>query len=214
MFKDKWIAFKEKLAREKRPRRYQETSRKRLPPGQHHVVKWPVLDLGIVPKIPLERWELIIDGLVEKPTRLTWDEFRRLPTVTINSDIHCVTSWSLYDNDWEGVRSRDVIDLVKVKPQASHVLFSSYDDYTTNVDLTVFQDEDVLLAFVRNQEPISVEHGGPLRVVIPKRYFWKSAKWIHRIHFSATDQPGFWEVRGYHNQGDPWQEERYQERGV
>ena len=208
MFKEKLIALKQQWAKQKRSLSGQP-SQGRLPPGQHRVVKWPVLDLGIVPQISLERWELTVDGLVEKPLRLSWEEFRALPTITKTTDIHCVTTWSLYDNQWQGVSAQHLLEMVKVKPEACHVLFSSYDGYTTNVPLSVFQDDDVLLAFDWNGAPIPPEHGGPLRIVIPKIYLWKSAKWIHRIHFTPTDQPGFWETRGYHNHADPWKEQRY-----
>ena len=208
MIKDKLIALKQKWAERKRSFG-SHPSEDRLPPGQHRVVKWPVLDLGIVPTLPLESWELLVDGEVETPLRLTWEQFQTFPTTTKTTDIHCVTSWSLYDNQWRGVSARDLIERVKVKSQAKHVLFSSYDGYTTNTPLSVFQDDDVLLAFEWNGAPIPPEHGGPLRIVIPKMYFWKSAKWIRHIRFSQTDEPGFWEVRGYHNHGDPWKEQRY-----
>ncbi|HSI00538.1 MAG TPA: molybdopterin-dependent oxidoreductase, partial [Reyranella sp.] len=148
---------------------------------------------------------------VEQPATLKWGEFTDLPKVALTSDIHCVTAWSRYDNKWEGVSARTLIDLVKPKAEAQHVIFHSYDTYTTNVPLADFAADDVLLAWSWNGEAISREHGGPLRVVIPKLYFWKSAKWIKRIEFSALDKPGFWELRGYHNDGDPWLEQRYDE---
>ncbi len=133
------------------------------------------------------------------------------PRRELTTDIHCVTAWSRYDNKWEGVSARDLIALVKPKASAEHVMFHSYDTYKTNVPLADFAADDVMLAWSWNGEPISREHGGPLRVVIPKLYFWKSAKWIKRIEFSVMDKPGFWEVRGYHNYGDPWREQRYDE---
>ena len=132
-----------------------------------------------------------------------------LPQSTDRSDIHCVTTWSRFDNDWAGVPFVDLQALARPLPEAQHVIFHSYDTYTTNVPLADFAAEDVMLAWSWNGEAISREHGGPLRVVIPKLYFWKSAKWIKRVEFSVLDKPGFWEVRGYHNYGDPWLEQRY-----
>lgn len=181
----------------------------RLPPGQRLVETWPVLDLGIKPEIPTHAWRLFVDGDVEAPATLKWDELKALPRSEFTTDIHCVTAWSRYDNRWEGVSARDLIALVKPKPAAQHVIFHSYDTYKTNVPLADFVADDVLLAWSWNGVPISREHGGPLRVVIPKLYFWKSAKWIKRIEFSVFDKPGFWETRGYHNYGDPWREQRY-----
>lgn len=181
----------------------------RLPPGQREVKNWPVLDLGLQPEIPVDQWELTIDGLVTNPLTWGWTDFRTQPPFTDVSDIHCVTAWSRYDNHWEGVSARHILDLVKPQPQAQHIIFHSYDGYTTNVALSVFDDADVLLAHSWEGKPISVEHGGPVRVIIPKFYFWKSAKWIKRIEFVDADRPGFWEERGYHNEGDPWTEQRY-----
>ncbi|MBS0540469.1 MAG: sulfite oxidase-like oxidoreductase [Proteobacteria bacterium] len=181
----------------------------RLPPGQRLVETWPVLDLGVQPEIPTHAWRLFVDGAVEEPMDWKWGAFTDLPRTTLKTDIHCVTAWSRYDNVWEGVSARDLIALVKPKPDAQHVIFHSYDTYTTNVPLADFADDDVILAWSWNGEPIGREHGGPLRVVVPKLYFWKSAKWIKRIEFAVLDKPGFWEVRGYHNYGDPWREQRY-----
>jgi DMSO/TMAO reductase YedYZ molybdopterin-dependent catalytic subunit len=186
------------------PRRAQ-----RLPPGQRLVQNWPVLDLGIKPEIPLNLWRITVSGLVDRPMVWKWGEFTDLPMARMTSDIHCVTQWSRYDNDWVGVSARTILAEVEPKAEVRHVIFHSYDTYTTNVPIEAFADDDVLLATHWNGEPISLEHGGPLRVVIPKLYFWKSAKWIKRIEFSASDKPGFWEERGYHNEGDPWLEQRY-----
>ena len=183
----------------------------RLPPGQRKVDNWPVLDLGIQPDIPVHAWRLFVDGEVENPVTWKWGEFTDLPKTQLVTDIHCVTAWSRYDNKWEGVSARDFLAQVKPKESAEHVILHSYDTYTTNVPLADFAADDVMLAWNWNGEPISREHGGPLRVVIPHLYFWKSAKWIKRLDFLAVDQPGFWEVRGYHNVGDPWLEERYSE---
>ncbi|MFV3127434.1 sulfite oxidase-like oxidoreductase [Niveispirillum sp. KHB5.9] len=181
----------------------------RLPPGQREVKNWPVLDLGIQPEIDLGQWELTIDGLVENPTVWGWSQFKGQPAFADVSDIHCVTAWSRYDNHWEGVSAKHILDVVKPKAEAKYIVFHSYDGYTTNVALSVFDDVDVLLAHSWEGQPITTEHGGPVRVIIPKFYFWKSAKWVTRIEFVAEDRPGFWEERGYHNEGDPWTEQRY-----
>lgn len=209
--KDRLIASKEKTAEQGRhitgtPDRERAD---RLPPGQHLVEKWPVLDLGIQPDIPRESWKLTIDGAVENPLEWDWQTFAAQPQTSYVSDIHCVTTWSRYDNRWDGVSARHLLDLVKPLPEARHLIFHSYDGYTTNVKLEVFQDSDVLLAHSWEGAPLTPEHGAPVRVIIPKWYFWKSAKWIKRIEFSAVDKPGFWEVRGYNNEGDPWNEDRY-----
>jgi DMSO/TMAO reductase YedYZ molybdopterin-dependent catalytic subunit len=210
-FKDRLIATKEAWARDRRllTGKAGDPERDRLPPGQREVKNWPVLDLGVQPDIPLDKWFLTIDGLVENPVRWHWDEFRAQPEFQATSDIHCVTAWSRYDNHWAGVSAKHIIGTVKPKPEAKFVIFHSFDTYTTNVPLAAFDDGDVLLAHSWEGKPIPREHGGPLRVVIPKLYFWKSAKWLKRIEFAAEDRPGFWEVRGYHNNGDPWTEERY-----
>ncbi|MGH6892492.1 MAG: sulfite oxidase-like oxidoreductase, partial [Dongiaceae bacterium] len=173
----------------------------RLPPGQRQVTTWPVLDLGAQPKIDLKLWRLTIDGLIENPRVLDWQGFQDLPQSDASSDIHCVTAWSRYDNRWRGVLVKDLLALARPKAEAKFVLFQSYDTYTTNLPLAEFSGVDVLLATHWEGEPLTIEHGGPLRVVVPRLYFWKSAKWVKRISFVAEDQPGFWEVRGYHNHG-------------
>lgn len=210
-FKDKLIRSKERWAREGRlltgsPDLQHQN---RLPPGQREVKNWPVLDLGAQPNIPKEQWRLFINGEVENPVRLDWEGFMELPQVESVSDMHCVTQWSRYDNHWKGVSSRTILDLVMPKESVKHVVFHAYDTYTTNVSLDVFADSDVMLVHTWEGLPISREHGGPLRVLIPRWYLWKSAKWIKRIEFVTEDRPGFWEVRGYHNEGDPWLEQRY-----
>ena len=181
----------------------------RLPPGQKEVKNWPVLDLGAQPDVKPENWRLRIGGLVENPLHWTLPEFMALPQDEFVSDIHCVTQWSRFDNHWRGVSSKTLLGLVQPMAEAAHVVLHSYDGYTTNVKLSVFAEANVLLAHTWEGKPIPREHGGPVRVVIPDWYFWKSAKWVNRIEFVGTDQPGFWETRGYHNEGDPWKEERY-----
>lgn len=181
----------------------------RLPPGQRRTGKWPVLDLGERPRVDPAEWRLAVNGLVENPVTLNWVALGRLPQVDVTADIHCVTSWSLLDVSWQGVAARDLIRLVRPRPTARFVLFRSHDGYSTNVPLSRFDAEDALIATGAGGAPLAPEHGGPARVVIPSLYFWKSAKWVRRITFAAEDAPGYWEVRGYHNNGDPWAEERY-----
>lgn len=181
----------------------------RLPPGQHLVTNWPVLDLGQQPRIQQAEWMLQIVGGVENPVKLDWDAFHRLPQSKKLSDIHCVTTWSRYDNRWQGVSTHDLLDLVMPRPEANFVMLTGYDGYTTNLPLTDFASEDAILATAWEGEPLTRDHGGPMRLVIPHLYFWKSAKWLRRIEFLVGDQAGFWEKNGYHMLGDPWREQRY-----
>lgn len=181
----------------------------RLPPGQRLVKGFPVLDLGIQPEVPLEKWSLDVDGLVENPVTWDWQDFTALPQITSVSDFHCVTTWSTFDNRWEGVSFQYLLRVIRPKPEARHVLFTSHDGYTTNVPLAVLDDDDVLIAHRWNGQPLTREHGGPARMIVPKLYAWKGAKWVKAIHFLAQDRPGFWEVRGYSNTADPWTEDRY-----
>ncbi|MEQ5774075.1 MULTISPECIES: sulfite oxidase-like oxidoreductase [unclassified Thalassospira] len=188
---------------------HDEKHENRLPPGQREVKDWPVLDLGITPHIAESDWQLTITGEVENPVSLSMGQLLELPAFCDRSDIHCVTSWSRYENDWQGVSALELAHLVKPMRTARYVLFTAHDGYTTNVRIEQFLDNDVLLAHHWQDQPISDEHGGPVRVVIPKLYFWKSAKWVREIKFSKIDKPGFWEMRGYHNNADPWTEQRY-----
>lgn len=181
----------------------------RLPPGQHLVKNWPVLDLGQQPRIQTAEWALQIIGAVENPVKLDWDAFHRLPQSNKLSDIHCVTTWSRYDNRWQGVSTHDLLDLVMPKPEAKFVMLTSYDGYATNLPLEDFASGDGILATHWEGEPLTHDHGGPMRLVIPHLYFWKSAKWLRRIEFLIGDQAGFWEKNGYHKLGDPWREQRY-----
>lgn len=181
----------------------------RLPPGQVLTPRWPILDLGVRPKIKLKDWRLEIFGLVEKPIALTWDDFMSLPQSLVTADMHCVTSWSRFDNGWQGVKFLDLAALVKPKPEAKFIIQYGYDGYTTNAPLEDFQKDNVLIAHSHDQAPLTLEHGGPARVIIPELYAWKGSKFINKIEFSDIDKPGFWEVRGYNNHGDPWLEERY-----
>jgi len=210
-FKAKLIRTKEEWARDKRliTGRPDLGHVNRLPPGQKEVKNWPVLDLGVQPDVKPENWRLRVSGAVENALHWTLEEFLALPQTDFVSDIHCVTQWSRFDNHWRGVAAKTLLDLVRPKAEAAHVVFHSTDGYTTNVKLPVFAEANVLLAHSWEGQPIPREHGGPVRVVIPDWYFWKSAKWVNRIEFLAADRPGFWETRGYHNEGDPWKEERY-----
>ncbi|HEY0720949.1 MAG TPA: sulfite oxidase-like oxidoreductase [Gammaproteobacteria bacterium] len=180
-----------------------------LPPGQHRVNRLPVLDLGIHPVVALADWRLTIHGLVNNSLVLSWEELRALPQVEITADIHCVTRWSCLDVHWSGVAVKQLLESVEPQPEGRFVTLHSYDNYTTNLPLAALLDDDVLLAHSLNGEPLSVEHGGPVRLVVPKRYFWKSAKWLKAIEIHAEDRPGFWEVRGYHNEAFPWEEQRF-----
>ncbi len=181
----------------------------RLPPGQHLVRDWPVLDLGVQPDVPTERWSLRVFGEVEQQVTLDWGGFLALPQTESVSDIHCVTTWSRYDNAWRGVMVRDLLALVRPKEMARFVVLHSHDGYTTNLPIADFSVADALLATHWQGEPIARVHGGPVRLVVPHLYFWKSAKWVQRVEFRAEDKAGYWEVRGYHMRGDPWGERRY-----
>jgi DMSO/TMAO reductase YedYZ molybdopterin-dependent catalytic subunit len=209
--KEKLIEAKQDWAREGRllTGTAADPARDRLPPGQTLVKDWPVLDLGIQPNVPLESFRLDLDGALENRVSLSLADFMALPQVESVSDIHCVTQWSRYDNRWKGVAARTLLDLVRPMPEARHVVFHSHDGYTTNVRLDQFDQPDVFLVHEWEGKPISRQHGGPVRVLMPRLYLWKSAKWVRRIQFTISDRPGFWEVRGYHNNGDPWTEERY-----
>ena len=181
----------------------------RLPPGQILTEKWPVLHHGAVPKVDLARWDFRIHGLVEAPVGWSWDEFQKLPRIRVQSDIHCVTRWSRYDNTWAGVSIREVFRHVVVQPAARFAIIHAEQGYTTNLPLAELIQDDVLLADQHDGAPLTPEHGWPLRLVVPRRYFWKSAKWVRAIELVDRDQPGFWEHNGNHNEADPWQEERF-----
>ena len=182
---------------------------RRLPPGQALTEKWPVLHYGQVPKIDLGTWRFRIEGLVRPERELTWEEFRALPTVTTRSDFHCVTRWSRLDNEWEGVATRDVLAQVEVLAEARFVMIYGENDFSANVSLDEFVHDGCLFAWSHDGEPLTPMHGGPLRLIVPKLYAWKSAKWVTGIELLARDRPGFWERNGYHMHGDPWTEERF-----
>ncbi|UPJ67491.1 sulfite oxidase-like oxidoreductase [Bradyrhizobium sp. 191] len=202
---------KEKWAREGRflTGKITRPEDQRLPPGQHLTKDWPVLDLGVVPPVSRERWRLDVYGAIETPVFWTFDEFIAQKQARFTSDIHCVTTWSRYDNEWEGLATRELLAACQPREDARFVVLHSYDGYTTNLPLEDFAAEDALLAHSWSGQPLSEQHGGPVRLVVPHLYFWKSAKWLQAIEFLTEDAPGFWEVRGYHNRGDPWAEQRY-----
>ncbi len=181
----------------------------RLPPGQHLTRDWPVLDLGIHPRVDPQRWTLRVFGAVRDALTWDWAAFQAQPQTRAVNDIHCVTTWSRYDNAWDGVPTQRVLDAVQPLASATHVILHSHDGYSTNLTLADFAADDALLAHAWEGAPLTTEHGGPVRLVVPHLYFWKSAKWLQRIEFAGGDKPGFWEVRGYHGRGDPWQEQRY-----
>jgi DMSO/TMAO reductase YedYZ molybdopterin-dependent catalytic subunit len=181
----------------------------RLPPGQYLTDKWPVLHAGSVPRVDLATWDLRVSGEVASPLTLRWQELLELPAHEVTTDIHCVTRWSRFDASFKGVRWSTIADLVRPTPAARYAVAHAEQDYTANVPLSALEDDDVLLAYEADGALLTPDHGGPLRLVVPSRYFWKSAKWLRGIELVAHDRPGFWERYGYHNDADPFREERY-----
>jgi DMSO/TMAO reductase YedYZ molybdopterin-dependent catalytic subunit len=181
----------------------------RIPPGQSLVDQFPVLSYGPTPRFNPRKWDFRVFGMVEQELRFSYEEFRALPPSRQRADFHCVTTWSKLDNLWEGVRVADLMTRVRLKPEARYVIVHSDGGYTTNLPLEEFVDEDVMLAWRHDGHNLEPDHGWPLRLVVPKLYGWKSAKWVRAIEFAFEDRRGFWEVRGYHNHADPWAEERY-----
>lgn len=184
----------------------------RTPPGQTLTDRWPVLHFGQSPRIEQSRWTLTIDGLCKRPLVLDWKSFMELPQVEVLCDIHCVTRWSRLDNRFVGVSTRTLLELVEPTPDAAfviqHAASDPDDSWTTNLPLEAFAAEDCLLAWSHDDQPLTDDHGGPVRAMVPQRYSWKGAKWIRRIELRSDDRPGFWELNGYHNEGNPWLEER------
>jgi DMSO/TMAO reductase YedYZ molybdopterin-dependent catalytic subunit len=181
----------------------------RVPPGQHLVDKFPVLSYGPTPRFNPKKWDFRVFGMVDDELRFSYEEFRALPLSRQRADFHCVTTWSKLDNLWEGVRTIDLMARVRLKPEARCVIVHCDGGYTTNLALAEFVGEDVMLAWRHDGRDLEPDHGWPLRLVVPKLYGWKSAKWVRAIEFTFEDRRGFWEVRGYHNHADPWTEERY-----
>ena len=181
----------------------------RLPPGQSLTLKWPVLTYGSVPHVDLRTWDFRVEGLVEKPLRLTWEEFNRLPHAEIRCDIHCVTRWSRFDNRFEGVLLSEVLKLVTPKPEARFAMVRGEHGFTANLPLADLTQPTTIFAFKHDGEELSAEHGYPLRLIVPQLYLWKSVKWVRGFELTVEDEPGFWEQNGYHMRGDPWKEQRY-----
>ena len=190
----------------------------RLPPGQSATIKWPVLHTGDVPRFDPKTWDFRAGGLVESPLELTWEAFQTLPKIEVVSDFHCVTKWSTFDNRWEGVPFREILRRVRPRPEASHVMVLGHVGparygYTTNVPLADLDRDDVLFASRHNGNDLEPDHGGPLRLVVPHLYAWKSAKWVRGLIFMEGDKAGYWERLGYHMYGDPFREQRFSEDG-
>ncbi|MGB6837719.1 MAG: sulfite oxidase-like oxidoreductase [Dehalococcoidia bacterium] len=192
----------------RRARQERRQPASRLPPGQKLTQDWPVFTEGRVPRVNLATWRLTVRGLVEEEVEFTWEQFMALPQTSVTSDVHCVTRWSKVGNRWDGVAFSELLKHVRPKPEARHVMVHSYGGYTTNIPLADLLNDDMLFAHSHNGEPLTPEHGWPLRLVVPNLYFWKSAKWVRSLVFMAGQRPGFWERRGYHLRGDPWKEER------
>ncbi len=187
-----------------------DTARKnRVPPGQSVTEGFPVLHYGGVPRIDPAEWRLRLFGLVESEKSISYPEFLAQPQVKVFSDVHCVTSWSKLDNLWDGVSTSSLKDLAKILPEAKFAIVHASGNFTTNISLEDFFSEDALFALKHNGRPLTPEHGAPVRLVVPRLYFWKSAKWVTGVEITSVDRPGFWESHGYHNHGDPWKEERY-----
>ncbi|HEX5466594.1 MAG TPA: sulfite oxidase-like oxidoreductase [Candidatus Limnocylindrales bacterium] len=182
---------------------------RRVPPGQYVTEKWPVLHYGSIPRTDLATWTFRVWGEVDAPFELTWEQFKTLPRKQVHTDIHCVTRWTKLDTDFEGVPIQQVLELAQLRPSARFVVAHAEQGYTANVPREVLDDDDVLLADTYGGEPLAPEHGYPLRLFVPKRYFWKSAKWLRGLEFLDHDQLGFWERYGYHNDADPWKEQRF-----
>jgi DMSO/TMAO reductase YedYZ molybdopterin-dependent catalytic subunit len=181
----------------------------RLPPGQYLTDKWPVLHAGDVPDVDLATWTLEISGEVEEPLSLTYEQLRELPSTELTTDIHCVTRWSRFDAQFTGVHWSELAKLCRPKPSARYAIAHAEQGFTANVPLAAIEDEQALVVYEADGEPLTPEHGWPVRLFVPSKYFWKSAKWLRGIELSAVDKPGFWERYGYHNEADYWQEQRY-----
>lgn len=189
-----------------KPKRKADT---RLPPGQYEEKGFPVLSLGPTPTVEPEKWKITVDGLVKNKLTFNWQEFKALPSEVVTKDIHCVTKWSKFDTVWQGVSLDQILALAEVSPDATHLIAHSYDGYTTNLPLEDIRAGKAWVMYMFDGKQLEAEHGGPARLFVPHLYFWKSAKWVNRLEFVKGDEPGFWEVRGYHNYGDPWKEQRY-----
>ena len=181
----------------------------RLPPGQILTKKWPVLHYGLVPAVDTDAWTFEVSGLVDRPYSITWEELLTLPRTTVRCDIHCVTTWSRFDNSFEGVAVRLLLERAGVKPAARFCLVHAEQDFTTNLPLGDLDRPDNLIALKHDGDWLTPEHGGPARLLVPHLYFWKSAKWVRGFELLEQDIPGFWEQNGYHMYGDPFREQRF-----
>jgi len=181
----------------------------RLPPGQYLTEKWPVLHAGSVPKVDLATWDLTVTGEVERELTLTWAQLLELPSREVAVDIHCVTRWSRFDTTFKGVHWSELAKLVSPKPSAQFVIAHAEQGFTSNMPIDAIEDENALIAYEADGEPLTPDHGWPVRLVVPSRYFWKSAKWLRGLELRSSDEPGFWERYGYHNDANYWREERY-----
>ncbi|MEM9932481.1 MAG: sulfite oxidase-like oxidoreductase [Bacteroidota bacterium] len=189
----------------------QNPTQKPLPPGQHEAHDFPVLSAGPTPKVPLAKWELRVEGMVANPLLFSWQEFLQLPAHSFQVNIHCVTKWSKTDTPWRGVSLQTILGQATPLAEGKYLMLHCYGGYTTNVPLADVLHDKAFIAFEYEGYPLTPEHGGPARVVVPHLYFWKSAKWIHKLEVMAEDKVGFWESIGYHHYGDPWKEQRYEE---
>jgi DMSO/TMAO reductase YedYZ molybdopterin-dependent catalytic subunit len=201
------MLFGEDTERKKLERQMRDTGR--LPPGQSLTLKWPVLHYGSVPRFDAARWDFQITGLVDKPVRLSWEEFNKLPLTEVTADFHCVTRWSRFDNRWRGAATSEVLKLAPPLPSARFVLVHAEAGFSANLPLADFARPESLFAFLHDGEPLTAEHGYPVRLIVPHLYAWKSVKWVRGIELLASDQPGFWEQNGYHMYGDPFKEQRF-----
>lgn len=181
----------------------------RLPPGQYHTERFPVLQAGSIPTVDLNEWDFVIDGLVGKPQQWSWDDMASMPESAMTADIHCVTKWSKFDTNWRGISPRQLWDQIEADPAATHVMVNAYHGFTANLPIEDFLAADNLFAHTYDDEPLDPEHGYPLRLVVPHLYFWKSVKWVRGFTVLGEDSPGFWERNGYHMYGDPFKEQRY-----
>ncbi|MBK50235.1 MAG: sulfite oxidase-like oxidoreductase [SAR202 cluster bacterium] len=182
----------------------------KIPPGQITTDKFPIMTFGSIPDINLDTWELQIYGLIQKPITITWQELQKLPKYNLLSDFHCVTQWSRINDEWEGVLVSTLIKSLNITALSDNIMIHCYGGYTTNVQYSTLIQHKGILAYSHNQEPLKPEHGGPLRLVLPERYAWKSAKWVKGLQFTRNNNPGFWESRGYHMEGDPWKQQRFE----
>ena len=209
--RDKLVATKRLWAMEGRGLVADEpdTGIRRVPPGQHEVATLPVLDLGTQPNLAQSDWSLTVGGAVEHPLKWDWRAFQDQPQIEVTADIHCVTTWSIHGTRWQGVATAHLLAQVRPRSGVRFVMLKGYDGYSTNLPLHRFAAADALIAHRLDGQPLPREHGGPVRLVVPQLYFWKSAKWLRAITFMDQDSPGYWELRGYHDEGDPWKQQRY-----